>query len=122
MMITEDPVVQSQLMRLRGFSLMAMLLEEHEDDQVGVVQPVLQIMKLWPLLSRNKLSNTTIEPAIQKLTENSPEEQVRELAKELLASWSELALAYRIPRSLRVSRSAAYQCRNTDLVLTTGCC
>ena len=99
---------------------MAMLLEEHEDDQIGVVQPVLQIMKLWPLLSRNKLSNTTIEPAIQKLTEGSPEEQVRELAKELLASWSELALAYRIPRALRVRQADALKNLLTGCVV--GCC
>ena len=101
-LLTSDLAVQGQLMRLRGFSLMAMLLDEHEDDQLGIIVPVLEILSKWPLISRNKISSTNVEGIVIKIKESSPEERVRSLATDLLTSWSDLELAYRIPKALRV--------------------
>lgn len=102
MLLTDDAIVQSQLMRLRGFSLMAMILDEHKDEHIEVILPVFEVMTKWPLLSRNKLSNTTIEAMITNIIDTSPEEKVKEVGQQLITTWSALEVAYRIPRALKV--------------------
>jgi hypothetical protein len=101
-LLTEDAHVQSQLMRLRGFSLMAMLLDEHKEDEAAIVVPVLRILGKWPLLTKNKISSTNVESLVEAVCSASSEEAVRLLAKDLLTSWSDLDLAYRIPKALQV--------------------
>ena len=93
-------------MRLRGFSLMAMLLDEYMNDPVEVILPVFDILKGWPLISRNKISSTNVEELVTKLVQTAENEQVKEKGQSLLTSWSELELAYRIPKALRVGRSS----------------
>jgi hypothetical protein len=108
-LMTEETSVQSQLMRLRGFSLMAMLLDEHKDDQVGVVIPVLRVLVKWPLLTKNKISSTSVESLVTDVLHSSADNTARDLSKQLLTTWSDLDLAYRIPKALQVSQRCVPQ-------------
>ena len=119
--LTEDALVQRQLMRLHGFSLMANLLSEYDDDN-EVLATALQILLSWPLITRNKLISTNIEPLVVGMATKENEnvkclaEQVRAgseikasvqlisvwLVKQLIKSWVDLEVAYRIPKAIRV--------------------
>jgi len=106
MLTTTDPLVHSQLMRLRGFSLMALLLEEYVQDPAAIVLPILEIMQRWPLISRNKLSSTSVELVVARVAADSSDNETKSLATQLLSDWSELQLAYRIPRDMQTRKHA----------------
>lgn len=97
--LSHDPKVQNQLMRLRGFSLMTMVLDEYGDDYIDIVVPVLQIFLKWPLIAKNKVANTNAEELVNKVVTESPEEQAVDLANQCLAQWNQLEMSYRIPVS-----------------------
>ncbi|KAF9516701.1 hypothetical protein BS47DRAFT_1340595 [Hydnum rufescens UP504] len=84
------------IMRLRGFSLMNTLLEDHEDDP-HIVKLILEAMYPWPLLNRNKVEDSHIEEPVKKCAKTNNEE-IRTLAQRLLDLWAGLETAYRIPR------------------------
>lgn len=95
--LTEDNKVHGQIMRLRGFSLMTMVLDEHGDDYEAIVIPVLQIFLKWPLIAKNKVANTNAEELVNKVVSEAQEQQAIDLANKCLAVWNELELSYRIP-------------------------
>ncbi|MBW0494768.1 hypothetical protein O181_034483 [Austropuccinia psidii MF-1] len=95
-MITEDSAIQKQLMRLHGFSVMSMILNEHLKDQ-EIVKTTLEILLKWPLITKNKLVSTNIEETVMKLSEN-PSEIIQTLAAELVKMWVALEVSYRIPK------------------------
>lgn len=97
--LSNDTRVQNQLMRLRGFSLMTMVLDEHGDDYNDVVVPVLQIFLKWPLIAKNKVANSNAEELVNKVVDESPEPLAVDLANQCLAKWNELEMSYRIPVS-----------------------
>ncbi|OAV87654.1 hypothetical protein PTTG_08628 [Puccinia triticina 1-1 BBBD Race 1] len=95
-MITTDQSVQKQLMRLHGFSLMSMILNEYLSDQ-EIVQTILEILLKWPLITKNKIVSTNIEETVMKLSD-SPSEVIQTLAAEVIKMWVALEVSYRIPR------------------------
>lgn len=97
--LSEDTKVQGQLMRLRGFSLMTMVLDEYGEDWQEVVIPVLKIFLKWPLMAKNKVANSNAEELVNKVITNAPkeEEEATSLAHQLLAIWNSLEFSYRIP-------------------------
>ncbi|KAH9818889.1 hypothetical protein DFH28DRAFT_1150605 [Melampsora americana] len=96
-LITEDPAVQKQLMRLHGFSMMSMVLNEYLDNQ-EIVKTTLEILLRWPLITKNKIVSTNIEATVMKLS-SSPSEMIQTLAAELMAMWVDLSVSYRIPKA-----------------------
>ncbi|GAA97247.1 uncharacterized protein L969DRAFT_606822 [Mixia osmundae IAM 14324] len=102
--ITQDQHIQRQIMRLHGFSLMNGVLNEYHDDP-NLVKEVLEILTRWPLLKRNKVDSTKIDQTVQRFV-HSEDETVKILSTELLSSWEELEVAYRIPKGLAESADA----------------
>ncbi|EGG05344.1 uncharacterized protein MELLADRAFT_78094 [Melampsora larici-populina 98AG31] len=96
-LITEDPAVQKQLMRLHGFSMMSMVLNEYLDNQ-EIVKTTLEILLKWPLITKNKIVSTNIEETVMKLS-SSPSEMIQTLAAELVDMWVDLSVSYRIPKA-----------------------
>ncbi|WVW86390.1 hypothetical protein I302_108436 [Kwoniella bestiolae CBS 10118] len=94
--MTEEPAVQRQLGRMHGFSLMSMVLAELADDR-EIVLLALESMSKWKLQIRNKIEDSNIEEPVKKL-QDSQDEEVSNLAKQLLEYWSTLELSYKIPR------------------------
>ncbi|WWC91926.1 uncharacterized protein L201_006878 [Kwoniella dendrophila CBS 6074] len=99
--MTEEPAVQRQLGRMHGFSLMSMVLAELADDR-EIVLLALESMSKWKLQIRNKIEDSNIEEPIKRLQE-SDDEEISKLAKQLLEYWSTLELSYKIPRVNKIA-------------------
>lgn len=93
---TTDESVQLALLRLHGFSLMKHILVEYETDY-SLVRVVLSILLKWPLIVKNKVDASKIEPIVQSFTQAS-DSTVAELSSLLIDYWSTLSLGYRIPK------------------------
>lgn len=94
---TPDEAVYPRVVRLHGYQILGRILSEHmhEDDMCLMA---LRILIKFPRMTKNKITSSSIEPTVQELAKSSPNEEVKEKAKELLQIWSKLETAFRIPR------------------------
>ncbi|KAG6374133.1 hypothetical protein JVT61DRAFT_4779 [Boletus reticuloceps] len=99
--ITENDAALRQIMRLRGFSLMTNILQDHAKD-MDVTILALEAMVRWPLIQRNKVDDSKIRVPVQVCAE-SENETMRSLALKLLEHWDSLEVAYRIPKRLKAN-------------------
>ncbi|KAH7907254.1 hypothetical protein BJ138DRAFT_522413 [Hygrophoropsis aurantiaca] len=99
--ITEDQAALRQIMRLRGFSLMTNILEDHAKD-IDIVVAALQCMGNWPLIQRNKVDDSKIRVPVQACA-HSDHDTMKELAQKLLDHWDTLEYAYRIPKRMKAN-------------------
>ena len=102
--ITEDIVVQRQLIRMHGFSLMAMVLTDLADD-VLLVTTALEAMMQWKLQEKNKVDDSGIQEPVEQFAQDARPE-VSGPAHRLLEYWSTLKLSYRIARKLKIASLA----------------
>ncbi|PLW20506.1 hypothetical protein PCASD_15566 [Puccinia coronata f. sp. avenae] len=114
-MITTDQSVQKQLMRLHGFSIMSMILNEYLEDQ-EIVKTTLEILLKWPLITKNKILSTSLEETVMKLSD-SPSEVVQTLAAELIKMWVALEVSYRIPKDKKNGEVADGSKRKAEMLL-----
>lgn len=63
-----------------------------------IVLLVLEGIKRWPLLQRNKIEDSKVDVPVSELASSSEDDRVKTLAQELLDHWSTLETAYRIPK------------------------
>ncbi|KAL1701032.1 hypothetical protein EV121DRAFT_282934 [Schizophyllum commune] len=96
---TEDASALREFMRLRGFSVMRMILDEFAKDMT-IVAMALECMTTWPLEKRNKVEDSKIADPVKKYAELE-DETVKNVATKLLETWDKLEIAYRIPRLAR---------------------
>uniref|UniRef100_D8QG04 Histone-lysine N-methyltransferase, H3 lysine-36 specific n=1 Tax=Schizophyllum commune (strain H4-8 / FGSC 9210) TaxID=578458 RepID=D8QG04_SCHCM len=96
---TEDASALREFMRLRGFSVMRMILDEFAKDMT-IVAMALECMTTWPLEKRNKVEDSKITDPVKKYAEME-DETVKNVATKLLETWDKLEIAYRIPRLAR---------------------
>ncbi|KAH0833915.1 hypothetical protein J3R83DRAFT_11100 [Lanmaoa asiatica] len=99
--ITENEAALRQIMRLRGFSLMTNILQDHAKD-IEVTILALEAMVKWPLIQRNKVDDSKIRVPVQICAE-SENEGMKSLAQKLLEYWDSLEVAYRIPKRLKAN-------------------
>lgn len=114
-MITADQAVQKQLMRLHGFSIMSMVLNEYLED-LEIVKTTLEILLKWPLITKNKILSTNIEETVMKLSKN-PSEVIQTLAAELIKMWVALEVSYRIPRDKKNGEASESSKRKAEALL-----
>ncbi|MCO5610621.1 hypothetical protein L7F22_064860 [Adiantum nelumboides] len=95
--MTQDVEVQRRLVRLHGFVLMAALIDEWIDDR-EIVLLALGSLARWPLIARNKVVDSGVDQLVTKLAENGEDEELSNLAKDLLSAWEALEMQYRIAR------------------------
>lgn len=114
--MSDDPVVHRGLMRMHGFSLMSIILNDLADDREIVLMvssgyeeivnlQALESMKKWRLTIRNKIESSNIEEPVRALRDGQDEE-LAALSRDLLQYWSSLELSYRIPRVNRKALDA----------------
>lgn len=129
-LLTEDLAVQRQIMRLHGFSMMSMVLNEMAGDAEIIVAvrfampsydcrlrrflQVLAVLAKWPLITRNKLQSTNMEINVQALAEKE-DPVISEPAKQLLELWEALEIGYRIPKAIQDSMDTAEDSRKRRL-------
>jgi histone-lysine N-methyltransferase SETD2 len=93
---TEDEHLRHRVVKMHGYQILKSTLNTFKDD-TNVVSQILDILYKLPRITKNKISDSNIEAAVQPLTE-SQHEGVAFAAKRLLEEWSKLETAYRIPR------------------------
>jgi hypothetical protein len=96
---TDNERVGHRIIRMHGYETLKKTLTAWIDD-FNVVQQVLDILHKLPRITRNKIQDSKIEEAVEKL-KTCGDEQVQNSATELLNAWSKLEVAYRIPRMKR---------------------
>lgn len=113
---SEDDAVPARVVKMHGYQILGKILHDYKDDE-NIVMMALNILKTFPRITKNKITSSKIEPTVQELSTDSPNEAVREKAKEILSDWSTLDTAFRIPRRAPTStnekeRANAYNDRN----------
>lgn len=93
---TEDEQLRHRVVKMHGYQILKTTLNTFKDD-TNVVLQILEILHNLPRITKNKISDSNIEAAVQPLT-LSDHEEVASRAKKLLDEWSKLETAYRIPR------------------------
>lgn len=123
MHMTDDPTVNSLMVKLHGYKTLSGVLQGVEDEDL--IKMILEILSKWPAMTKNKISSSQIEDVVKDIKANSTNEEIRQLASDLLAQWSVLEMAYRIPKNQasdkslmesygRVSRSPEHLNGNTS--------
>ncbi|KAL2201022.1 methyltransferase-like protein [Corynascus similis CBS 632.67] len=93
---TEDDHLRHRVVRMHGYQILKSTLNTFKDD-MNVVLQILDILYQLPRITKNKISDSKIEGAVQPLT-SATHEEVALAAKRLLDEWGKLETAYRIPR------------------------
>lgn len=81
---------------MHGYQILKSTLNTFKDD-MNVVLQILDILYQLPRITKNKISDSKIEGAVEPLV-SAPHEEVALAAKRLIDEWSKLETAYRIPR------------------------
>ena len=95
----EDEKVRNRVVRMHGYRILSSTLSLWKDD-FNVVQQVLDIIEKLPRLTRNKISDSGIEATVESL-KDCGNGRIETQVAALLAEWSTLEVAYRIPRKKR---------------------
>lgn len=95
----DDEKVGHRLIRVHGYEILKSTITAWMDD-ANVVLQALDILHRLPRITRNKIQDSKIEETIEKL-KTFDDERVRSVATGLLEAWSNLEVAYRIPRMKR---------------------
>ncbi|KAJ4304154.1 histone methyltransferase set2 [Collariella sp. IMI 366227] len=93
---TEDEHLRHRVVRMHGYQILKSTLNTFKGD-TNVVLQILDILYQLPRITKNKISDSNVEAAVQPLA-SSEHEGVAEAAKKLLDEWAKLETAYRIPR------------------------
>lgn len=96
---SDNDKVGHRIIRMHGYETFKKTLTTWADD-FNVVMQVLDILHKLPRITRNKIQDSKIEEAVEKL-KTCGDERVESSANILLAAWSRLEVAYRIPRMKR---------------------
>lgn len=94
--LCDDDRVRNRVVRMHGYQILRTTLTTWQEDN-NVVLQILDILYKFPRLTRNKITDSKIESAIEPL-KSSEHEDVTFEATRLLEEWSTLEVAYRIPR------------------------
>ena len=96
---SDDEKVGHRVIRMHGYEILKTTITAWITD-FNVVLQVLDILHRLPRITRNKIQESKIESAIEKL-KGCGDERVESSAAKLLEEWSKLQVAYRIPRMKR---------------------
>lgn len=101
----DDERVRSRVIKMHGYQILNSTLALWKED-FNVVLQVFDILRKFPLLTRNKISDSKIEITVESL-KGCGDERVEFQAHNLLTAWSTLEVGYRIPRKKRELVSTA---------------
>lgn len=96
-----DEKIQTKIVALHGYQTLGSKLEKWKHDaEISIL--ILRILQKWPSMTKNKISSSKIETHVSALV-SAPDTiaEVKEMSTCLLGIWSNLEMAYRIPRRVR---------------------
>jgi histone-lysine N-methyltransferase SETD2 len=124
----DDDKVRNKVVQMHGYQILRTTLTTWKDDN-NVVLQIFDILYNLPRLTRNKISDSKIEGAVEALVDSEHEDVAFE-AKRLIEEWSKLEVAYRIPRKKfdptavtvfeRRSAEPAQPAKESPIVAPTG--
>ncbi|KAI1330374.1 hypothetical protein F5Y16DRAFT_15897 [Xylariaceae sp. FL0255] len=92
----DDDRVRNRVVQMHGYQILKTVLNTFIEDN-NVILQILDILYQFPRLTKNKIVDSKIESAVQRLISSEHEDVAAESAR-LLDEWSKLEVAYRIPR------------------------
>ncbi|KAL9624020.1 MAG: hypothetical protein Q9160_001773 [Pyrenula sp. 1 TL-2023] len=95
----DDENVRNRVVKMHGYQILNSQLAAWKEDS-NIVLQILDILEIFPRLTRNKIIDSKIEGTLAPL-KDSDDEAVAKRATNLLEEWSKLEIAYRIPRKKR---------------------
>lgn len=101
----DDEKVRNRVVRFHGYRILKTTLSTFSDD-VNVCMQILDVLDKMPRLTRNKIQDSKIEETVGTLIAHE-DDRVSSQAKTLLDAWSQLEVAYRIPRVKRDPNASA---------------
>ncbi|KAH6671511.1 SET domain-containing protein [Plectosphaerella plurivora] len=93
----DDRTVIFAVLRMHGYHVLKTVLTTFIDDN-NVVMQVLAVLDKFPRETRNKIQDSKIETAVQKLVGREGHDKVSDVSKRLLAEWEKLPVGFRIGR------------------------
>lgn len=95
----EEERIRARVVKMHGYQILKSQLSTWIEDR-NVILQILYILHRLPRITRNKIQDSGIEAVIAKLLDNG-DETVRDEAQSITKIWSQLEVAYRIPRQKR---------------------
>lgn len=105
MFLTDEPKTNSLIVRLHGYKTLSLVLREHGENDADLTFKILLVLKRWPSVTRNKIELSQIEDVVKGILTLANAE-IHDLAGGLLAEWSKLEMAYRIPKHVEAVETA----------------
>jgi histone-lysine N-methyltransferase SETD2 len=102
---TDDEMVRHRIVRLHGYRILNSQLAAWRDDE-NIILQILDILDSLPRLTRNKIVDARLDQTLKGL-ETHIDGRVASRASTLLDAYSQLELAYRIPRKKRDETSVS---------------
>jgi [histone H3]-lysine36 N-trimethyltransferase len=96
---TEDEMVRHRIVRLHGYRILNSQLAAWRDDE-NIILQILDILDSLPRLTRNKIVDARLDQTLKGLEAHN-DGRVASRANSLSDAYSQLELAYRIPRKKR---------------------
>jgi histone-lysine N-methyltransferase SETD2 len=93
---SDDEMVRHRIVRLHGYRILNSQLSAWRDDE-NIILQILDILNQLPRLTRNKIVDARLDQTLQGL-EAHADGRVASRATSLSEAYSQLELAYRIPR------------------------
>ncbi|GAA5809198.1 hypothetical protein MFLAVUS_002603 [Mucor flavus] len=115
---TQGREVLKKFVRLHGLKMLKFWLSEWKNDAEILIK-VLHVLSQLPLANKNGLEDCKMFEIVGRLT-NHENEEICDLANELLQDWDKLKSVYRIPKripiepSRKVDRDQQYESDNKD--------
>ncbi|CAK9685568.1 unnamed protein product [Candida parapsilosis] len=103
MHMTDDPSVNSLMVKMHGYKTLSGVLQGIEDEEL--IKMVLEILSRWPAMTKNRISSSQIEDVVKEIEANTTNEEIKQLASNLLSQWSVLEMTYRIPKTQKPDQS-----------------
>ena len=92
----DDQRALGNVLRLHGYEILKSILDFWSKDD-NVTLQTLEILNKLPALARNKIEDSRIEESVRPFQAHE-NDSLSAIASDILKKWSELQLAYRIPR------------------------
>ncbi|ETI26330.1 hypothetical protein G647_03107 [Cladophialophora carrionii CBS 160.54] len=92
----DDDQAWHRVVRFHGYQILNSQLSAWRDDE-NIILQILDILDRLPRLTRNKIVDAKIDKTLQSLIDHE-DDRVATQASSLFDAWSQLELAYRIPR------------------------
>ncbi|KAJ2856700.1 hypothetical protein J3B02_001452 [Coemansia erecta] len=114
LMETEDRRLLKSLIGLQGMGILRAWLQDYEDDDVMLIK-ILQCIAHMPVSTRNTIEEGRLEDVIKPLCTYS-DENVANLASDLIERWSTLRHVFKIPKKTRKESAATTPASETPAV------